>query len=712
MSDREFHDMVLVHLPWTDLSLPPAASAVLKGIAESQGYKIKVYDSTVDLKRKFCNDDIAKFENIQDCFVSLNEDDESREIIDRYYDHIIRKLEKYSFRFVGISVFSGWTQKSTLDLCKRIRETHPEWKIVVGGRGLTTFPHISAWSRLTSAEKLIEFHSILKKKKLIDYAILGDGEDAILELFDGTYDNAPIRRNALVSKLDYPFSNFDDLDLSGYIGIMGRIQLPVISSKGCVRACDFCDVGAQFTKFQTKDGRRLAEEIIHLSNRHGVKEFTLSDSIMNGNMKSLKELLVAMAEYQGHLPKEEKIKISGNWICRPPNSIKPDFFELMARAGCDTLTVGAEHGSNAVLEAMDKKTNVEGLYFDINELHRNNMQAALNNIIGHWAEKFEDFLLHIDMFLNLGPMYANRTVAFQLLGPGYLMLKDTPADHNRINNRIVNTEDNFTFLWYTSKNPNLTLKTRIARWYIFYAMCMDYGIPVRWIYSNLVSYHTRLKETFKESQIFYKNNVDKENYIPCPSVKLTENWKEVIENRVQQLFKNTKLILELEAFSSNGSPSLFVKYNDQTIFHDTLEDGTVKLEFDLVNDYTRECVVEFGLDNKAPNDTEVDSDGNIIADKKILVKSVIIDQTDIFKDQEFFYKDLDYFDGEQRLEISRPGFFSNSSLSIKYDAPFWRFYCRNRIEQPELWVDNKEKSIEKFYEGLDEIKQFIDRYEY
>lgn len=422
---QETHDMLLVTIPWADLDTPRVAPALLKGIAESHGFSIKTLDLNIDFKYKICDNNDKTYADKQDYFISVA--DRPDKDIQRFYDLALDVISKEKFVYLGISVFSVYTHRATYELCKALRQRMPTVKIVLGGRGLNVKPHLSINQYLNEQEKRIPFHKIMRNHNLFDEIIIGDAEDAIIDLFSGQKAEDEITWHVAKSdNLQYPFANFDDYQLDKYAGVNGRPQLHVISSKGCVRRCDFCDVAFQFKKFKSKDGERMAEEIIHLSEKYNITEFATADSILNGNMKTLKVALQILAEYNGQRPEEKKIKWGGNWICRPRGRVTPDFFDLMYQGGCRHLNVGAEHGSDAVLEAMDKKTNVDGLLYEIEQMHRTGIQCGLNNIVGHWSEKYEDWVDHLNMFVQLGPYFANRTITQLMLGFGFAVLGDTP----------------------------------------------------------------------------------------------------------------------------------------------------------------------------------------------------------------------------------------------------------------------------------------------
>lgn len=706
----KIYDMIMASIPWTDLSSPPAAPALLKGIAKTYNFSIIVRDFNIDFKRKFCDNDQSKFEEVQDYFLSSDtHTHQSYQMIDRFYDYVVDELTKVSARYIGISVFSVWTHKSTLEICKRLKQKNPNCQIVVGGRGLSTLPHLSIWSSITSGEKLLNFYQILSKKKIVDYTILGDAEDAIVDLFKGNPEQDFVNQNETKSAtLEYPFSDFDDYELYQYVGLASKIQLPVISSKGCVRACDFCDVGAQFTRFRSKQGRRIAEEIIYLSQKYKIYEFAMTDSIINGNMKSLKEALECLADYNARAPDAKKVKLAGNWICRFPGNIKSDFFDLMYRAGVIHLTVGAEHGSDRVLKIMNKKSSVAGLLYELEHLERTGIQCILNNITGHWAETYDDFLEHLDMILKLGPLYANRTISSMMLGSGYSVLKNTPSDIERERNGLITTQDNFSFLWYTPKNPNLTIKTRLARWYILYQIAMLLKIPLLTGYSYALQMRNRLKESFQTSVDFYAKHLV-ENYQTCPSIELADKWQQYLSDRIKELFPTTKLTISLQASEHNGLPRLLIKHNDKILFDDELSAGGHVLNFEIQYNYDFDQITA-EMTNKGPNDTSIDASGNIVADKFIKFNTFIIDRIDLLKELHYYYNNIDYVNSTGQSTQVCAGFYENDRLIMEFTAPFWRHFMEKRFDNTRAWEANSDPG--KLSQLIDEVKTFIGRYKY
>ena len=679
--------MLLISVPYADFSYPPCGPAVLKGIAESQGYSIVCRDFGVDFV-----DHVQQHPGLDPTTVMatwLNDFDQTHEyyqVIDEFYEYCVAEIQKHKIRFLGISVFSVYHHRFAFDLCQRMRAVDPGLQIVIGGKGISVRYGAGIEKLLTGAEKMLEYHQIMKKRGLVDYAIIGDAEDAIVDLLAGRFekDNQE-RQTPAIKDLTYPFSNFDDYDIARYgAASMGFVQLPVVSSKGCVRACDFCDVGAHFVRFQSKDGARLVEEMIYLSNKYNIYSFALQDSIANGNMKSLTQMCEKLAEYNQTVEPEKRIRWAANWIARPPNSVKPHFFDLMKAAGCESLVIGAESGSNYVLEHMRKKTTVEGLFYEIEQMDRCGIPVNINLILGHWAERWQDFVDSLDMTLKLAYYEAKGTVTGFQIGGGYHALENTPAADYAYSG-IVKNQSNWEIMWWSDKNPDLTAKARFSRLYIFWHMAYAFNIGRYYeVFSSgnveLLPLVIALQQSRDEWRKFYAPLIPEDFVATCPSIAMVDKADEFINQRLQNLFPSTQIKIELESSSCNGDPGFYCEYNGSEIYSQSLSPGNHTITIDVDYDYTKtDHEFKFGMRGKNLNtDTEVDSQGMIVADKKILINALYIDNINVLEQYALYYEQSDYIEQGEKIDYARPGFFKNSSIAWQFQAPFWRRVLTSR----------------------------------
>jgi len=204
--------------------------------------------------------------------------------------------------------------------------------------------------------------------------------------------------------------------------------------------------------------------------------------------------------------------------------------------------------------------------------------------------------------------------------------------------------------------------------------------------------------------------VDHDNYSVCPSVAMVDNWQSYVQNRIQQLFPSTILRLVVESNYCLGAPRLFVRYNGKMLYHNKLPQGCSTVEIMLNYDFENKSLLEIGMDNKNQYDTKVDDQGQIVADKNILLKQIEIDGIDIMKDMKYFYHRLEYIEGDTKLSVARPGFFSNSQINIEFQAPYWQWYIKNQLNNTMDWQPFNDTVQAQHL--IEDIKSYIYKYEY
>ena len=93
-----------------------------------------------------------------------------------------------------------------------------------------------------------------------------------------------------------------------------------------------------------------------------------------------------------------------------------ELYDLMYRSGVDSLTIGAESGSNNVLKKMNKKTTVEALYDELIMFEKYKIRCVLLTFVGHWEETWQDFLEHCRMFIKILPYVRSSTISAIIFG--------------------------------------------------------------------------------------------------------------------------------------------------------------------------------------------------------------------------------------------------------------------------------------------------------
>ena len=470
------YDIIFCVLPPMGVDRIYSAPPSFKGMLQSIGYSVKCFDFAMDLFN-FSGRDIEKFSSLQNYFSvkSLELSPEDTAIIDRLREHIINTVVSTPTKYVGFTVFSYFTQKFLTELMLRFKELGITDKIVLGGRGLSTLSYdtVDEFIKLTDEERKIDFVDLLKQRGLLKHAIIGDGENALVEfLQNNTIDG----RQHKVEKLVFNWPDYEDYNIDDYMWPADIPTLYVTGSTGCVRSCDFCDVAKQFGKYKFKGGRELAEELIHLQERYGINKFVLNDSLSNGGMKPFREYLNRLIEH--NRTAAVPIAWSGQYICRDLRYLDDvdGYYRTLKDSGAQGLTIGAESGSNHVLDCMDKKTTVEALFFELENFRKYGLTCQLLTFTGHWSERHEDFVDHCRMYVNIMPYVRAGVISAVQLGMVFQLLPGTPAydNLNMIKSKISND------IWIARNNRGNTFRVRLKRRLIVSRLCqlLKLGIDI------------------------------------------------------------------------------------------------------------------------------------------------------------------------------------------------------------------------------------------
>lgn len=469
-------DAVIFSLPYTNLDQIQSAPAILSGVLKDNGFKSKGFDFGTELF-ELCDRDVELFYETQNYFLSPEQI--SNPIVEKFYQRVIDILKANPSQYIGISVFSVWSHRSVLEIAKLIKKSQIKSKIILGGLGLPRKLHLEIFPEgmIANQEKHMNFSDVMRSRGLADHMIFGDGEDAILTILQGYVDKDSTLES---DQFKNPTPDYENYRFEEYL--MNERMLPITGSKGCVRDCDFCDVRDQFGRYRYRTGDDIAQEVLRLKAQYGVNKFQFTDSLVNGNQKELINFCNIIADYNKHNPNDQ-IKWTGQWICRPQNQIKDNLYKAIAASGGEGITIGMESGSDSVLEAMNKKTNVRAILDELEQFRQHGITCTLLTFVGHHSETFDNFVEHCQTVINIVPYVRSGTVSAIMAGDPMLMLDGTPALNST---DIVRSDFAPDSVWVSRANPTNTYKERVARRVIVHNLFKKYKIPS---ISDYFNYH-------------------------------------------------------------------------------------------------------------------------------------------------------------------------------------------------------------------------------
>lgn len=415
-------DIVICAMPALFVDRLPGAPAILRSAVEEAGFTATAIDLSLEFFVNQCHRNIDTYNRLG-CVFRPSEQfhDQAKAACDQWIEDSIAKIQEVNPKIIGLSVFTAFQHRSTYLLAKEIRQRMPGIKIILGGMALpVTCVSLSNFNMPIKKIDLIKpYHQYMTEQGLADYIVLGSGLDELIDILEkevGTDKPFEVEFNNKTVIFKTPIPNYDDYNIEKYIW-NEDISLPVTGSKGCVRACTFCDIPGQFGRFSFRSGEDIANEMLELNRKYGVKIFEFTDSLVNGSFKAFKQWLTILADHNDKQTEENKIRWFGQYICRPQAHTPADIYPLMARAGVVNLVVGVESGSDAVLEAMKKKMTVKDVFDELEQFEKYNIKCTFLMFSGFYNETPERYIETLKFLIDCQPYIASGTVTKLSLSP-------------------------------------------------------------------------------------------------------------------------------------------------------------------------------------------------------------------------------------------------------------------------------------------------------
>jgi radical SAM superfamily enzyme YgiQ (UPF0313 family) len=264
-----------------------------------------------------------------------------------------------------------------------------------------------------------------------DFAIIGEGEMSLHELADTLFgksgknpaeisgvafpQNGGAQRTAprgFQKNLDvFPFPAWDLLEAEKYRRAWqnkhGYYSVNLVTTRGCPFRCNWCAKPIYGDRYNSRSPENVVEEMVWLRRLFQPDHLWFADDIFGLKPGWVERFGEAVQAADAVTPFKIQARV---------DLLHEEAVAGLKKAGCKTVWVGAESGSQKILDAMDKGTKVEQIYAAAERLRRRGIEVCFFLQFGYPGETDEDIEKTIKMVRDCQPDDIGISVSYPLPG--------------------------------------------------------------------------------------------------------------------------------------------------------------------------------------------------------------------------------------------------------------------------------------------------------
>jgi len=275
----------------------------------------------------------------------------------------------------------------------------------------------------------------------------GDGLDEVRGIVhrrkDGTIAHTPSRPQ--VRNLDaLPFPDRESIDLERYLTTWqmhhGVRSVSLITARGCPYTCRWCSHSVYGMSHRRRSPANVVAELEQIRARYDPNRVWYADDVFTINKRWLFEFAALL--------RERKLCFPFETISRE-DRLDERVVTTLAEMGCDRLWIGAESGSQSVLDKMDRRTDAVRMREMIRLLKKHGIRAGTFIMLGYEGEDWDDITATAEHLKEALPDDVLTTLAYPIKGTPY---------YDEVVDRLIERK-----VWEEGSDRDLTVAGRHTR---------------------------------------------------------------------------------------------------------------------------------------------------------------------------------------------------------------------------------------------------------
>ena len=277
-----------------------------------------------------------------------------------------------------------------------------------------------------------------------DLIAIGEGEQTLLDIAnaeflsrkDGRMPHAPsemryrdipglayrlpdgsVHRTAPREKLrdleELPLPNRQKIDLQLYLNAWkrahGHSAISLSTQRGCPYTCRWCSTAVYGQSYRRRSPYAVVDEIEWLQARYDFDLIWFVDDVFTVSHKWLDEFRSALMQ--------RGVRVRFECITRA-DRLNAAVLQTLKECGCFRVWIGAESGSQRIIDAMDRRVDVGQVRDMIRAARQLDIQAGTFIMLGYPGETEADIRATVDHLKASNPDLFTITVAYPIKGTG------------------------------------------------------------------------------------------------------------------------------------------------------------------------------------------------------------------------------------------------------------------------------------------------------
>lgn len=297
---------------------------------------------------------------------------------------------------------------------------------------------------ISSSDSTDHYQKYLQKGA--DVILLGEGEISLLETVQAFQNGIELKdisgicykkdgeiiknkNRPVVKDLDeFPLPAWDLINVDAYKQAWTNkyhpFALNIATTRGCPYKCNWCAKPIYGNRYNSRSPEMVCKEIEYLITHYNVTNFWMCDDIFGLKPNWVNAFNCALEELN--------LKITYKIQSRADLLLKEDNITVLAKSGLKEVWIGAESGSQKILDAMDKGTKVDQIKHATKLLQSQGIRVAFFIQYGYLGETKEDISKTIQLIKTCNPDDIGISVSYPLPGTKF---------YNTVKNELVNKQN-------------------------------------------------------------------------------------------------------------------------------------------------------------------------------------------------------------------------------------------------------------------------------